>query len=341
MPSPTGPDLQDVAGEERQQRHRTSEQDRDEIERDRPEQHRGPPHESQSGQQRPQPRADDRRGSQLHRPRLDRDGHRRSREHERDRRPVDELGVDREEQPADRRPGHDRRLDHGRLERERAREQRQRDEVRPHRADRRVAERGRAAARERQREERPERIGAREADEEEARGDRRIDDERDEIDELAREPVRDRTRRQGEQEQREELRQADEPEMERVARDVVDLPADRDEHHLAPESVRDRRREQPRIVALLEHGWEPPPHRPPTLFIRCGRARSSARRGRTAAARRAARPRTRDGGAGDRPLWLRRREARCRPGGNRARARGGRAAHGWRARRARPPPSVR
>ena len=38
------------------------------------------------------------------------------------------------------------------------------------------------------------------------------------------------------QEQRQELGQADQAQVERFAVDVVDLPADRDEHHLPPEA---------------------------------------------------------------------------------------------------------
>ena len=80
-------------------------------------------------------------------------------------------------------------------------------------------------------------------------------------DELAREPVGDRAGGQGEEEQRQELGQADEAEMERVPRDLVDLPADRDEHHLAGQPVRDARAEQRRVVALAQNRWQPPSHR--------------------------------------------------------------------------------
>ena len=64
-----------------------------------------------------------------------------------------------------------------------------------------------------------------------------------------------------EQQQRQELRKPDEAEVERVPRDVVDLPPDRDEHHLAREPVGERAAQQQRVVALPKRGWPSPPHR--------------------------------------------------------------------------------
>ena len=192
--------------------------------------------------------------------RLDRGDDRRGHEHEQCAGGVDGLRVDREEQAADRRPGHHGRLEDRRAQRERPRQQLERDEARPHRANRRVPDRGRGAAREREGEERPERPGPVEADEQQQSRDRRVRDERADQDELARQPVRDRAGGQREEQQRQELGEADQAEVERVPVDVVDLPADRDEHHLAPEPVRDRRAQEPRVVALAQYRGKAPSH---------------------------------------------------------------------------------
>ena len=64
------------------------------------------------------------------------------------------------------------------------------------------------------------------------------------------------SRRQREDRQRHELREPDEPEVERVAVDRVHLPADRDGEHLRREPVRERRRPEQREVALLERREE-------------------------------------------------------------------------------------
>ena len=53
MPEPDRPDLEHVAGEERQQRDGAAEEDCDEVERDRAEQHGRPANEAQAGEQAP------------------------------------------------------------------------------------------------------------------------------------------------------------------------------------------------------------------------------------------------------------------------------------------------
>ena len=113
--------------------------------------------------------------------------------------------------------------------------------------------------------------------------------------------------------------------MERIPGDVVDLPADRDEDHLPPEPVRDRRAEQERVVTLAQNRWQPPSHRTARLSIRCDRARGRARRRRTAPPRGRAPAGRPDPRARVRALRLRRREDR----------RGGRR-HGARTRGRRP-----
>ena len=116
--------------------------------------------------------------------------------------------------------------------------------------------RGRAAAREREGEERPELVGAVDADDEQQHRDHRVDGERAHVDQLSRQPVGQRPGGQREEEQRQELGQADEAEVERVPGDVVDLPADGDEDHLAAEPVRDARADRERVVANVENVWK-------------------------------------------------------------------------------------
>ncbi len=64
------------------------------------------------------------------------------------------------------------------------------------------------------------------------------------------EAVRDVARRQHQQHERQELRQPDQTEVERIARDRVDLPADRHGLHLHRERREEARREEEREVAI-------------------------------------------------------------------------------------------
>ena len=66
--------------------------------------------------------------------------------------------------------------------------------------------------------------------------------------------VRDVSRRQDQQHEWQELRQADQPQIERVARDFVDLPADRDRLHLHGQRGEEARRQEEREVAIAEDG---------------------------------------------------------------------------------------
>ena len=68
-----------------------------------------------------------------------------------------------------------------------------------------------------------------------------VDHERDREDPASREPVGELARRQREQRQRDELHQPDQAEVERVAVDRVDLPADRDRDHLPAEAEHEDR----------------------------------------------------------------------------------------------------
>ena len=66
--------------------------------------------------------------------------------------------------------------------------------------------------------------------------------------------------RQREQRQRQELGEADEPEVERAVADRVDLPADRDDHHLRREAVREQGRPEQGEPADAEGGGQALPH---------------------------------------------------------------------------------
>ena len=77
-------------------------------------------------------------------------------------------------------------------------------------------------------------------------------DGRDREQRAAREAVGQVPGRQREQRQRDEHREADEPEVERVAADRVDLPADRDERHLDRERRREHDAEEENEIAVPE-----------------------------------------------------------------------------------------
>ncbi len=82
---------------------------------------------------------------------------------------------------------------------------------------------------------------------------------------------------QGQQRQGDEHREADEPEIERVAADRVDLPADGDERHLDGDSRRDRGDEEEDEVAVLE-GRAPVRSGHPLRGLWLARARVDRRR---------------------------------------------------------------
>jgi hypothetical protein len=71
-----------------------------------------------------------------------------------------------------------------------------------------------------------------------------------------RQPVGQLPGRQREQRQRQELGEADQPEVERVAVDHVHLPADRDGDHLRGQHPGQDRHQEERIVALPQQRWK-------------------------------------------------------------------------------------
>src|SRR5207237_1287708 len=95
---------------------------------------------------------------------------------------------------------------------------------------------------------------------EEERCDRKLDYERHERDQAARKPVGERAGGECERKKRRELAQADEAEVERVAVNRIDLPADRDGHHLRREAAQEIRAEEQREVALAQRGGKAAPH---------------------------------------------------------------------------------
>ena len=70
-------------------------------------------------------------------------------------------------------------------------------------------------------------------------------------------PVRDVARGQHQQHERQELRQADEAEVERIAGDRVDLPADRDRLHLHGDRGEQPRRQEAHEVRVFQQPAEP------------------------------------------------------------------------------------
>ena len=147
---------------------------------------------------------------------------------------------------------------------------------------------------------------ARQRHEDERDGDRDREHERAGRDRAPRQPVGDLPGREREERQRQELHQPDEAEVERVAVDRVDLPADRDREHLRREPVREERRPEKPEVADLQRGrrrcltprrlgsgaWpsardDAGEARVAARAARQGAARRQRARGRSAAARRA------------------------------------------------------
>ena len=184
---------------------------------------------------------------------------------------VDELRVDREQQAADRRPDDHRRLEHDRPQRERPHEDLARDERRRQRPRGGSTERRRDAGAEREHEERPCRSGSGPGDEEQPDHDGHVERGRDREQRPPRKAIRQVTGRQGEERQRDEHRQPDEPEVERIAVNRVDLPADRDERHLDREPRREHDAEEDNEIAVpkrrvaargVGRSWSTPPRLP-------------------------------------------------------------------------------
>ena len=229
------PDLEHVTGEHRQEGDRAAEEHGEEIERDRAEEHGRPPDESDAAEDAREVRgalADAlAAGTQCE----DRDEG-DDRETRCDR--IDELRVDREEQPAERRAADDGRLERGRPLGECANEKLLRHERRHEGPPGRRTEGGSDARPEREEVERPGLLGARPCHGEEADRHDRVERDRHREHGAPRVPVGEVSCRECEQRQRQEHREPDEAEVERIAIDRIDLPPDRDERHLDRECGR-------------------------------------------------------------------------------------------------------
>ncbi len=184
-------------------------------------------------------------------------------EGEHKQRPRGEVDGDRlefEDHGADSRPDDDSELVRHAPERNRSRQELGRHDLRRQGAAGRVGERRGGAGDGADGEEGPELVGAGERDQHENRRDHDLEDEADGDDRAARETVGDLPRGQGENQERQEFREPDEAEVERILVDQVDLHADRDDEHLKREPARERRRPEERERAHAQSGGQALPH---------------------------------------------------------------------------------
>ncbi len=160
-------DMEDRSREDGQQRGGAAEEHGEQVERDRPEQHPRPQHEADAGDEAVQ--AGRRVAGELANGAavLEREhgDERAAEEHRGD--DVHELGLEREDQPADGRPGDDRDLARDRAQRHRARQELGRDELRRERTEGGPAHRARDTGRRREHEERPDRVRPMQRDDDE------------------------------------------------------------------------------------------------------------------------------------------------------------------------------
>jgi hypothetical protein len=243
--------VQDRLREEWEQRDRPAEQHGEQVERDRAEDHRRRADEADAPEQPVEPRRLGARALAALRMR-DPQHHERRGDEQHDAGGVHRLGPDREEQAADRRPADRRRLPRNRPERDRTAEQLGRHDLRRQRATRRIPQRGDRAGERRERDELPELVRAPDGHDQKERDADRVGeaDDRDERD--ARQPVGELPGREREERHGEELREADQSEVEGTAVDRVDLPADRDRDHLHCDAGAEHRRPESAEVAVQE-----------------------------------------------------------------------------------------
>ena len=243
------PDLEDVLREHGKQRDRPTEQDSEQVERDGAEQHRRAANEAHSTEHA---REIGRRAPDRVTP-SPQEQRRKQRDHgEPGRNPVDQLGVQREQEAADRRADDHRGLEDDRAEGERPDEDLAGHEGRRQGTRCRCSERRRDPRGEREQEERPclVRAGARDAEQPEHDHDLERDGDRKQR--ASRKAVGEVSCREREERQRNEHREPDQPEVERIAPHGVHLPADRDERHLDREARREQDAEVENEVAVPE-----------------------------------------------------------------------------------------
>ena len=244
-------DLEDVLREDRQERDGAAEEHREEIERDRAEQDVRPPNEANARHHLVEPH--DTLGRRD--PTAPKGQHAAERDQrQRDCNCVDELRLDREEEAADCGAHHRRQLERDRSLCERAHQ----DLLRHERWRERPAG-GRTDCasdplHESQGEERPHPLRARCRHGKEPNEDDHVERHHHREQVPAGHAVGQLAGGQREEEQRQELGEPDEPEVQRVLAYRVDLPPDRDERHLQRERLGDERHPEEREVAVPERG---------------------------------------------------------------------------------------
>ncbi len=184
-----------------------------------------------------------------------------SREQSGDRR-IDDVRAGEIDEAADRRPGNRRDLPGARVHRDGAREQRRRHEVRHDRLPRRHRERARDTEHDHDAEHRPGNLEPGEREGEQRERAKKLERDAQREDPSAVVPVGDVACRQHQQHERQELRETDQAEVERIAGDRVDLPADGDRLHLHRDRCEQARRQEAREVRILE---QPAKWRAPTF----------------------------------------------------------------------------
>ena len=103
-------------------------------------------------------------------------------------------------------------------------------------------------------------------DDEEQSEDRRIGEAPDEDDREARQAIGELPGRQGEEQDRQELGEADQPQIEGAVVDRVHLPADRDRGHLHRDARAEHRRPEPPELAVMQR-WGQRGHVPHSAFF--------------------------------------------------------------------------
>ena len=257
QPKTRRPHLEDVLGEDREQRHRASEEHREEVERDGAEEHARPADQAHAREHLPEIGG---AVSHRHAARANGERERERDEGEPDPHHVDERVLDREEDAADRGPGDHRELEADRALRERGDEDLLRHEGGHQGSARRRPDRAPDSLDEREREERPDLTSAGQCDPEQAAEDEGVERDHRRPQLPPRQAVGEVPRRQREQRQRQELRERDECEVERALAHRVHLPADGDGRHRQREALRYLRREVEAEVAVRERRLLARPH---------------------------------------------------------------------------------
>jgi len=248
---PERPGVEDRPGKQRQERDGAAEQDGKQVERDCAEEDRGRSDQPDAAEQA----LETGRGflPLCTRPGVGDQQHADSRRDEqRDRDHVQRLRVDRKQEAADGGAGDGRELARDRAEGEGTGEQLCGDDLGCQRAPGRRSERLCDAGHRSQDDERPQLVRSLDRHHEEEPGDDGLGRDRGGKQPNPGQPVGDLACGQREQGQGHELRQTDQAEVERAPVNRVDLPADRDRHHLRREPRGEKAAPQPAEVTVVE-----------------------------------------------------------------------------------------